>query len=369
MNCCASSSPLGVLFTTAHQPPQAQELPEQVPPSCLPTTIKTTIKIDQVAYMNNLAIRSFENGLFYNAVQIYCDTLCHFCADAQKIEDEMNEDDDDDDEDNEDMELSEFISPCLFIQETQDLLLQHSCGSFSCSVEHPAQPNSSLVSTSPPPCTSRSSFPPLSFLDHNTLMPHKAAFLFFNAESLMEMSDADNNNNNNSSTRFLQQHQRRRRHQLILGSLLFNFGLIYHLQALQQKGGSEETRYHLQRAHSTYGMAEQALLRYSADFDECYDDAGVTERRLLLAVYNNKACISFQFWNLADCERQLISLRYILGTCCGGNDSNAENETDMDDKSFTPLTLGMISEDDDHCRHFFWNAISMAKLAMTSPAA
>ncbi|KAL7561316.1 hypothetical protein ACA910_018516 [Epithemia clementina (nom. ined.)] len=45
------------------------------PPGPSSSPFCSTMNIDKLAYLNNLAIRSFENGLFHHAIQIYCDTL------------------------------------------------------------------------------------------------------------------------------------------------------------------------------------------------------------------------------------------------------------------------------------------------------
>ncbi|KAL7561325.1 hypothetical protein ACA910_018521 [Epithemia clementina (nom. ined.)] len=382
-----------VSFSPQVQPPPSQQvqLQHSQPPSPNTTTNDCSIlNIDQVALLNNLAIRSFENGLFYHAVQIYCDTLTHFCAAAQKVEDEMNDEDEDimSHEDQQQPELTDYLASGLQIQETQELLQlqpqqQQHQGLYDKTT--PIMPSSSAPPASGGPPSPR----PYSFLDHNTLIPHKSAFLFAQLESVVmqDMLAPQDSSCSSlfSSLRLQQQHQRIRRHQLISGILLFNFGLLHHLQAIKisclpsiSSSSSDEKRYNFQCAQSSYCMAEQALLRYSPHFDACYDDSGLVERRLLLAIYNNKACISFQFWDVADCESQLVALRNLLTTCCEVQvESNHHELTAAADAMASPQdsdtnsssAVGMISEDDDRCRHFFWNAISMAKLAMTSPAA
>ena len=277
--------------------------------------------LDDLVHLNNLGIVRIQYGMFDEAARVFRDALCivynaDSCGDSPQASKHQ-------------ASPSELITG-LHVDETDDLL------------------STSYLSQD---CDKKSDVVALSrefFSDHNTLIPHKSAFLFFNNCNVPFVQDRDAMDvceEEGTCSPLL-------RKKTISAILLFNLALSYHLRAIRlNSSASPEHAQHLRRAQALYGMAEQVLLQSST---ECCskEDCCMTEPRVLLAIYNNKACISFHFWNISECESQLIALRYLLANGL---------QRDGDEQ--------VVSEDDENVRHFFWNAISLAKLAMTAPAA
>mmetsp|Transcript_3760 Transcript_3760/g.4993 ORF Transcript_3760/g.4993 Transcript_3760/m.4993 type:complete len:229 (-) Transcript_3760:41-727(-) len=119
-----------------------------------------------------------------------------------------------------------------------------------------------------------------SFSDHNTMYIHSSAF------RLCEGANGHCLRND-----------------CIASSLLYNVGLAHHLKAHQTHGKA----FNFRRALKSYEVAGQILLR-RGQMNEL--DAG--DRTLLLAIYNNKAHASYNFFDYATSSNCLEVLRYIL---------------------------------------------------------
>ena len=155
-----------------------------------------------------------------------------------------------------------------------------------------------------------------SMSDHNTLILHASAFFF---SSIHTQEEVMVRGSGQLAT-------------IVSGVLLFNLALANHLLAL-----SNFTRGHdLLRVQKIYTIAEQVL--YQVDIGSM----NASERRVLLAIHNNNAHISFHFFHLEACEKALSTMGDLL------NGYGIDEERD---------------------KHFLFNILCSGKFAVTSPAA
>lgn len=166
-----------------------------------------------------------------------------------------------------------------------------------------------------------------SMSDHNILVPHTSAITF---------SRVDNTTGDNEEAEEGKEERRGddvHRTKLISGIVLFNLGLAYHLWALGFKKQQERK---LLLAQKFYSVAREAMEK------DDLTTMSPAERRVVLAIYNNHAHISFQLLHLDASLDFLSSLDHLM-------------------------TLYEI--DEKHDQHFLLNLIFMRTFAMTSPAA
>jgi hypothetical protein len=138
-----------------------------------------------------------------------------------------------------------------------------------------------------------------SFSDHNTLLIQDSVFQF----SLVQDMETLNGEGHLCS---------------LSPALLFNFGLPYHLRAmvLQANGQDfgqamvlQKTDQDFGRASKLYGMAAEVARRNEVKHMDDY------AKHVLLAIYNNKAHISYQFFDLKASRWCLDMMEYILSLC------------------------------------------------------
>ena len=177
-----------------------------------------------------------------------------------------------------------------------------------------------------------------SFSDHNTLILHTEAFGFASSDP-RELDIYEGHPRMKNESHFTN---------LVSGILLFNLGLSFHMRAIALKSHSE----HL-RAQHIYCSAKEVLFRRHHHLQDYTFDNGV--RRLLLAVTNNMAHLSFHFYDIAGTKNHLSALRYLV---FGGSQEEAQNQVSFDVHS------------DGVDRHFVLNALlSLVNIAQSSPAA
>ena len=133
----------------------------------------------------------------------------------------------------------------------------------------------------------------------------------------------------------------------IAGIVLFNLGLSYHLRAMSptfHRPVATNRDTNRRQAQLIYSNAKQVLCRQDM---EAINSA---QRRILLAVCNNRAHLSFHFFDISSTKSELSDLRYLL---CLENDGEGYQE----------------ANDEQNSVQFIFNAMSHNVLAHTSPAA
>ena len=135
--------------------------------------------------------------------------------------------------------------------------------------------------------------------DHNTLILHASAFRISRVSSPSSpMMD--------STSREIC----RKRATIISGALLFNLGLAYHLMALSHSNTRGGVPTLLRRVQNMYCLAELALIKKERDIRYCCLNA--SQRRILLAINNNQAHVSYHFFHREASEHALSKMRDML---------------------------------------------------------
>ena len=133
----------------------------------------------------------------------------------------------------------------------------------------------------------------------------------------------------------------------ISGIVLFNLGLSYHLRAMSptfHRPVATNRDINRRQAQLVYSHAKQVLCRQDME------GLNSEQRRILLAVCNNRAHLSFHFFDISTTESELSDLRFLL---CLENDGEGYQE----------------ASDEQNSIQFIFNAMSHKILARTSPAA
>ena len=185
-----------------------------------------------------------------------------------------------------------------------------------------------------------------SYADHNTVLLHSRLFRFSDNTSESCGAILEDDPRMKSETHFSN---------LITAILLFNIGLCYHLRSLfpaSHRNSTSASTCDIERrkARQMYWNAERILCR----LENTLQDLHASQYRVLLAICNNLAHLSFHIFDMHETEVQLHKMQFLLSISISSRDQSE------------PVSQ---QDEDENYAHFLWNAISDRVVPRTSPAA
>lgn len=172
--------------------------------------------------------------------------------------------------------------------------------------------------------------------DHNTILLYTRPFCFSDSSVCGALSENDPRMTSESPLV-----------NTMSAMLLFNLGLSYHLRAMSiETARTVTTNRDINRRQAllVYSNAKEVLCRQEMQ------TLNPAQRRILLALCNNGAHLSFHFFDISTTENQIRDLRYLLSL----ENYNEGGQEHNDEQSYV---------------QFLYNVLSHTFLARTSPAA